>query len=81
MADAYMVKVTVGNNMKREAKVVESTTTLRKVLTDAGVDYTNGITTLDGSTIAPGGLDKTFGELGITRECFLLNVVKADNAA
>ena len=60
-----MIKVTLGNNLKKETVIVdENTTTLH----------------LDGATLRPGDLDKTFGELGIKEKCFLLNVVKADNA-
>lgn len=76
-----MIKVTVGNNVKRETVIVDKTQTLRKTLEDAGVDYTKGMTTLDGSTLGVGDLDKSFEALGITEKAFLLNVVKADNAA
>lgn len=76
-----MIKVTVGNNMKRETVMVAKTQTLRKTLEEAGIDYTKGMTTLDGSTLQPGDIDKTFEELGISEKAFLLNVVKADNAA
>lgn len=75
-----MVKVVVGNNVKRETVIVDSTTTLRTVLEDAGIDYTRGVMHLDGSSLNPGDLDKTFAQFGITEKCFLLNVVKADNA-
>lgn len=75
-----MIKVTVGNNLKRESVIVDSTTTLRKVLEDNGIDYTRGVMHLDGSSLQPGDLDKTFGDFGIAETCFLLNVVKADNA-
>lgn len=75
-----MIKVTVGNNVKRDTVIVDSSTTLRTVLEDAGIDYTRGMMHLDGSSLNPGDLDKTFGDLGITEKCFLLNVVKQDNA-
>ena len=75
-----MVKVVVGNNVKRETVIVDSATTLRTVLEDAGNDYTKGVMHLDGSSLNPGDLDKTFDQFGITEKCFLLNVVKADNA-
>ena len=75
-----MVKVVVGNNVKRESVIVDGGTTLRKVLEDAGIDYTRGVMHLDGSSLQPGDLDKTFTQFGITDKCFLLNVVKADNA-
>lgn len=75
-----MIKVTVGNNVKRDKVIVDEGTTLRKVLEDSGVDYTRGVMHLDGSSLAPGDLDKTFKDFGIVEKCFLLNVVKADNA-
>ena len=76
-----MIKVVVGNNVKRESVIVDGNTTLRKVLEDAGIDYTRGVMHLDGSSLQAGDLDKTFAAFGITDKCFLLNVVKADNAA
>ena len=76
-----MIKVTVGNNVKREAVIVDANVTLRSVLENAGVDYTRGVMHLDGSSLNPGDLDRTFASFGITEKCFLLHVVKADNAA
>lgn len=75
-----MIKVVVGNNVKRETVIVDSTATLRSTLEEAGIDYTRGVMHLDGSSLNPGDLDKTFGQFGIAEKCFLLNVVKADNA-
>lgn len=75
-----MIKVMVGNNVKRQAVIVESSATLRSVLENAGVDYARGTTNLDGSPLQGGELDKTFEEFGITEKCFLLNVAKLDNA-
>jgi len=76
-----MIKVTVGNNVKRESVIVNPNSTLRAVLEQANIDYTRGVMHLDGSSLNPGDLDKTFANFGITEKCFLLNVVKADNAA
>ena len=75
-----MIKVVVGNNVKRETVIVDANTTLRSVLESANVDYTRGVMHLDGATLAPGDLDKSFAAMGITEKCYLLNVVKADNA-
>lgn len=75
-----MIKVVVGNNVKRETVIVDANTTLRTVLEDNGIDYTSGTMHLDGSSLKPGEIDKTFSDLGITEKCYLLNVVKADNA-
>ncbi len=75
-----MIKVTIGNNVKRESIIIDENTTLRKTLEDNGIDYTTGIMHLDGSSLNPGALDKTFADFGIKEKCYLLNVVKADNA-
>lgn len=76
-----MIKVTIGNNLSRQSVIIDENTTLRTALENNGVDYTVGMTSLDGSTLAAGDLDKTFADFGITEKCYLLNVVKADNAA
>jgi len=75
-----MIKVTVGNNVKRESVIIDENTTLRNCLEANGVDYTRGVMHLDGSSLNPGDLDNSFSSFGITEKCFLLNVVKADNA-
>ena len=75
-----MIKVTVGNNVRRNSVIVDEQTTLRSVLEENDNDYTRGTMHLDGSTLQPGDLDKTFEEMGIKEKTFLLNVVKADNA-
>ena len=45
-----MIKVTIGNNVKREAIIIDKNTTLRAALEDNGVDYTRGVMHLDGSS-------------------------------
>ena len=75
-----MIKVTVGNNVKRNSVIVDEATTLRSVLETNEIEYTRGTMHLDGSTLQPGDLDKSFSDMGIREKCFLLNVVKADNA-
>lgn len=75
-----MIKVTIGNNVNRNAHILDPNTTLRNALETAEVDYTRGVTHLDGSSLVAGDLDKTFSDFGITEKCFLLSVVKADNA-
>ena len=75
-----MIKVTVGSNFSRNTVIVDSDTTLRQVLEDNGVDYTRGMTNLDGAMLGVGDLDKTFEDFGITERCYLLNVIKQDNA-
>lgn len=45
-----MIKVTVGNNVKREAVIIDPSTTLRSCLEANGIDYTRGVMHLDGSS-------------------------------
>ena len=73
-----MIQVTVGNNVKREKMIVDANRTLRSVLEEAGIDYTRGVMHLDGASVNPGDLHKTFASFGIAEKCFLLSVVKAD---
>ena len=75
-----MIKVVMGNNVKRKSEILDENTTLREALEDAGIDYTTGVMNLDGTTIDTDELDQTFADFGITDKCYLLNVVKADNA-
>lgn len=76
-----MIKVYIGNNLHREAHIIDENTTLRAALEEAEIDYSSGTPSLDGTTLAPGDLDKTFADFGITEKCYLLVVVKLDNAA
>ena len=76
-----MIKVTMGNNVKRKTEILDENTTLREALETAEIDYTIGMMNLDGSPLQPGDLDKTFADFGIAEKCYLLSVVKADNAA
>lgn len=76
-----MIKVVVGNNVRRDPPVIiDENTTLRSCLEAHEIDYTRGVMHLDGSTLQPGDLDKTFAQFGITEKAYLLQVVKADNA-
>lgn len=80
-----MVKVRVGNNLKRETVIVDSSSTLRSCFEEAGMKLNGGVVTLDGAAIAPGDMNKTLNELGYTgeegkNECILHSIAKADNA-
>lgn len=75
-----MIKVILRNNVGKVETIADENSTLRTVLEDNEVNYTSGVTSLDGASLKPGDLDKTFADFGITDKCWLLNVVKADNA-
>ena len=75
-----MIRATISNHVKRENVIIDENTTLRTALENNGIDYTVGTMHLDGASLKPGDIDKTFAEMGVTEKCYLLNVVKADNA-
>ena len=75
-----MLRVTVGTNTSRKNVIVEGNTTLRKVLEDNEIDYSRANVNLDGASLNPGDMDKSFAELGITETCFLIASIKQDNA-
>lgn len=74
------INVTIGNNLSRNNVLTDSSRTLRSVLEEGNIDYTRGMMHLDGASLQPGDLDKSFDNFGITERCYLLNVVKVDNA-
>lgn len=74
------INVTIGNNLSRTNILTDSSRTLRSVLEEGNIDYTRGMMHLDGASLQPGDLDKSFDDFGITERCYLLNVVKVDNA-
>ena len=75
-----MIKVTIGNSLGRNEYMLTPDTTIRAALEQAEIDYARGGVSLDGCPLQTSDFDKTFTEKGITEKCFLLQVVKADNA-
>jgi len=75
-----MLRIYVGTNTNRTAYTLSPETTLRAAFETAGVNYEMGTATLDGSTLQPGDLDKSFADFGITGTAYLLSIVKANNA-
>lgn len=77
-----LIKVTTGTSFARHTTdpIDSSTTTLRSVLEKYNVDYNVGQTNLDGRPLTHNDLDKTFDQMGVTKNCYLLNVPKQDNA-
>ena len=76
-----MIKVIIGNNLSRKSVIIDENTIIKEALAANDVDYTRGVTTLDGATLTASEMNKSFAALGVTSDCMLLNVVKADNAA
>lgn len=75
-----MVKVNVLTNNKRSTVIANDTDTLRKILTEEGVEIGRGGLTIDGIPLQIGDLDKTISALGVGDNFSVYQVVKADNA-
>jgi hypothetical protein len=75
-----MIQVTIGTNTNRKKVTVDPNSTIRKVLDDNNINYSVATLHMDGATLQPGDIDKTFADFGITESCYLIAVVKADNA-
>jgi len=75
------IKVTYNNNVDRQHVLVDNSMTIRAFCEDNGVDYSRGGLNLDGSPLRPGDIDKSFEQMNVAEHCYLLSVVKADNAA
>lgn len=81
-----MIKVTVGNNLRREAFMFEPATTINEIINHPDIQEkfintnTNRLT-LSGSTIFDNEFGKTLEELHVSDSCTLLNIAKADNGS
>lgn len=75
-----MLNITVGTNTSRKKIVVAPNTTLRKVLSDNGVNTSVGTLSIDGTVLSSSDLDKTLEELNVANNAYIIQVAKADNA-
>ena len=75
-----MISVTIGTNTKRVKTSIDPNTTLRQALESNEVNYSVATIHMDGCSLQPGDLDKTFADFGIVDSCYLIAVVKQDNA-
>lgn len=75
-----MIQVTIGTNTDRKRITIDPSKTIKSVLDENEVNYAVATLHLDGATLQPGDMNKSFAEMGITDSCYLIAVVKADNA-
>ena len=76
-----MIKVTLLTNNGKEYPFANEDSTIREFLDQNHVNYGVGVTQLDGYSLKPGDMDKTFAQFGIGETCYISCVMKADNAA
>ena len=80
-----MIRVTYGTNAGTDVDFVDKDVTVKAFLEEHEIDYSRGLTTVDGVTMQAGGLNKTFAELGFSDEegkntCWVMNIAKTPNA-
>ena len=75
-----MIKVISGTNLNKQELIVSADTTLMQAAEQAELNVGAGGITLNGSMVSAADFGKTFAEFGIADKCYLLQVVKADNA-
>lgn len=75
-----MIKCTVSTNSGVSFDMYPADTTLRQVLDAQNVNYGTRMIIVDGSTVQPGQLDKTFEQLGITSSCYITAIDQKNNA-
>lgn len=75
-----MIKVTIITNAGQNTIMASEAATIREILEENNVNYSVGVTSIDGCPMRTGDMDKTFEEMGIEDRCYLSCVVKADSA-
>lgn len=73
-----MIKVTIGTNTKRKNIMVDPSRTVKNVLEENDINYSTGGIHLDGMAVSAEDMNKSFTDHGITEDCMLIAVVKAD---
>ena len=78
---AKQIKLTLGNNTKRNTIIVDGDQTPKQILGANGIDYGKAQLNLDGSTLTREELNKPLNQLiGDADSAMLFAVVKTDNA-
>ena len=75
-----MIQVTVGTNTNRRRVNVDPNLTVKEVLEQNNVNYSATTIHLDGAPLNATEINSTFTDLGIDSDCYLLSIVKAENA-
>lgn len=75
-----MIQVRLGNTTETKTVILDGNTSLRSALEDNAIGYETATVYLDGCTINPGDLNKTFNDLGIGERCTLMAIINTKNA-
>ena len=72
-----MITVTVGTNTDQHDVAVNPNSTLKSVLTQEKINYSQGALYLNGAPLKPADIDKTFTDFNVATDCMLICVVKS----
>lgn len=79
-----MIRVIYSNNTNSERTTTDENMTVRSFLNEVSLDYSSGMIVMDGASVKPGDLDKTFASMGYGTDdrntCFIAVIKKLDNA-
>ena len=77
---AKMITIKVGTNLNRNAVLVNTSKTLREVLTENNINYATTTVFIDGVNLQVGQMDKTLEELNIGEGAYIIAAQKTENA-
>ena len=77
---AKMITIKIGTNLNRDAVLVNTSKTLREVLTDNNINYATTTVFVDGVNLQVGQMDKTLEELNIGEGAYIIAAQKTENA-
>lgn len=75
-----MIKVITGTSLSKQELILSADTTIMDAAEQANLNVSAGGITLNGSMVSAADFGKTFADFGIADKCYLLQVIKADNA-
>lgn len=75
-----MIQVRLGNTTETRTVVIAKTTTLKQALQDNNIDYSMATLYLNGCTLQPSDVEKSFADHGINDSCTLMAIVNTKNA-
>jgi hypothetical protein len=76
-----MIKVTIASTDERKTAIVEDTDSVKKILTDNGINYAKATLMLDGMILGAADINKTMKDLNVGADCIISVTIKMDNAA
>lgn len=75
-----MVKVTLITNNPRKVVFAEETKTVKEILDENSISYSNAATAVDGGTLGAGEINKTLEQLGVKEKVVISVLAHKDNA-